>query len=101
MNKVITQILTVFSAILVVSAAGVVSAADGRLHHIHITTSSPLEGVNWYSQHLGCERIEDRNDAARCGSVEIHFVAQPSLGRSQDTGVDHIAFSFADLPAKM
>src|SRR4029077_14575417 len=76
-------------------------AADASFHHIHITTSSPSEGVSWYVQYLGCTRIAERNDAAQCGSVQLLFVRQPSTGRSQDTGVDHISFSFAYLPAKI
>ena len=79
----------------------VASAADATFHHIHITTSSPSEGVRWYRRILGCTPVADRNDAAQCGSVELLFVVQPSIGRSQDTGVDHIGFSFADLPAKI
>src|SRR5262245_13391174 len=76
-------------------------AADAAVHHIHITTPSPTEAVAWYGQYLGCTAIADRGDAAKCGSVELLFVVQPSIGRSQDTGVDHISFSFADLPTKI
>ena len=53
------------------------------------------------SQYMGCTPIADRSDAAKCGSVELLFVVQPSMGRSQDTAVDHISFSFPDLPAKI
>jgi catechol 2,3-dioxygenase-like lactoylglutathione lyase family enzyme len=77
------------------------SAAETALHHIHITTPSPLEAVAWYTRYLDCKPIPDRSDAAKCGSVELLFVVQPSMGRSQDTGVDHISFSFADLAAKI
>jgi catechol 2,3-dioxygenase-like lactoylglutathione lyase family enzyme len=71
------------------------------MHHVHITTSSPSEGVRWYSEHFGCKPIADRTDAAACGRVELLFVAQPAMGSTQGTGVNHISFSFASLAAKM
>ncbi len=93
--------LPVLGCALLAAGPQVAAAADATFHHIHITTPSPREGVNWYGRYLDCTPVAERNDAAQCGSVELHFVVQPSLGRSQDTGVDHIGFSFADLPAKI
>ena len=80
-------------------APGVAAATD--YHHVHITAPSPAKGVEWYTQHLGCEPVADRNDAASCQGVEIVFVPQASSGNSQGTGVNHIGFSFADLTTKM
>ena len=78
---------------------GLVSAAD--YHHVHITSASPLQAVDWYTRHMGCEPVTDRNDAANCYGVEVVFVPQITTGTSQGTGIDHIGFSVADLPAKM
>ena len=75
--------------------------ADADVHHVHITTSSPSEGARWYVQNLGCTAIADRNDGAMCSGVELSFVVQSTVGSTQGTGVNHIAFSFPDLPAKM
>ena len=74
-------------------------AAD--YHHVHITASSPTEGVRWYNRYLDCEPVADRPDAADCGGVELTFVVQPTLGSTQGTGVNHISFSYPDLTAKM
>ena len=74
-------------------------AAD--YHHVNISAPSPIEAVSWYADHMECQRIADRRDAVSCGGVEIVFVAQPTLGGTQGTGVDHIGFSFRDLAAKM
>ena len=74
-------------------------AAD--YHHVHITSSSPGKGVEWYSEYLGCDPVADRDDAATCDSVELVFVPQPTTGGTQGTGVNHISFSFPDLTAKM
>ena len=78
---------------------GLASAAD--YHHVHITAASPLQAVAWYARHMGCEPLADRSDTANCYGVELVFVPQPTSGGSQGTGIDHIGFSFRDLPAKM
>ena len=83
----------------VTAVPAVAHAAD--YHHIHITASSPSEAVKWYSEHLECQPVADRRDAASCGGVEVVFVVQPTMGSTQGTGVNHIGFSYADVTAKM
>ena len=95
LNRVVIGVVTV--GVLV--TAGLVHAAD--YHHVHITSASPLQAVDWYARHMGCEPLTDRNDAADCYGVEVVFVPQTTNGGSQGTGVDHIGFSFRDLTAKM
>lgn len=85
------------SGMLVAPAAA--NAAD--YHHVHITAASPLRAVAWYAEHMGCEPLADRGDAADCYGVEVIFVPQSTSGGSQGTGVDHIGFSFANLTEKM
>ena len=80
-------------------APGVARAAD--YHHVHITSASPLQAVDWYVRNMGCEAVTDRSNAANCYGVEVVFVPQTTNGSSQGTGVDHISFSVEDLPAKM
>ena len=86
-------------AIATLTAPSLALAAD--YHHVHITSASPAQGVAWYSEHMGCEPLTDRSDAADCYGVEVVFVPQPTQGGSQGTGVDHIGFSFEDVTAKM
>ena len=76
-------------------------AQAAEFHHVHITTSSPAKGIEWYTEHLGCEPLADRDDAASCDGIELVFVPQPTTGGTQGTGVNHIGFSVPDLPAKM
>jgi catechol 2,3-dioxygenase-like lactoylglutathione lyase family enzyme len=83
------------------ATVGAVLAEAPRLDHVQLTTSSPPVAVKWYLTHMGCDAIEGRNDAADCGAVEIEFVANPLMGSSQGTGIDHIGFSYADLDEKM
>ena len=87
------------AAIAVVAAPTVARAAD--YHHVHITASAPAEAVKWYTEHLECQPLADRDDAANCSGVELVFVVQPTMGGTQGTGVNHIGFSYADLTAKM
>ena len=70
-------------------------------HHVQITAASPSEAVRWYERYLDCRPLADRNDTADCDGVALIFVAQPTMGSTQGTGVNHIAFSYADLGAKM
>jgi catechol 2,3-dioxygenase-like lactoylglutathione lyase family enzyme len=94
-NRVLLAIL----ASGTLAAPSLVTAAD--YHSVHITSPSPLQAVDWYTRHMGCEPLTDRNDAADCYGVEVVFVPQTTTGSSQGTGVDHIGFSVADLPARM
>ena len=90
--------------IAIVAAGALVPPGLARAtdyHHVHITAASPSQGVAWYAQHMGCEPLADRSDAADCYGVEVVFVPQSTTGGSQGTGVDHIGFSFRDLTAKM
>ena len=87
--------------VLVGAAPAEVRAADADYHHVHITSSAPPESVRWYSRHLDCAPIADRDDTADCGGVEVTFVPQPTMGSTQGTGVNHIGFSYPDVTAKM
>ena len=94
------------AALLIVSAAAAAAqsaepAAKAACRHVQITAASPSEAVGWYAKHLDCAPIPGRNDAADCGVVELAFTAQNTMGGTPGTGVNHIAFSYADLDAKM
>ena len=96
LNRVAIAVLT---AVTLIAAPALAAAAD--YHHVHITTSSPAKGVEWYSEYMECEPLADRDDAANCDGVEVVFVPQATTGGSQGTGINHIGFSFPDLEAKM
>ena len=96
LNRVAIACLT---AVTLIAAPALAAAAD--YHHVHINASSPAKGVEWYSEHMECAPIADRDDAANCGGVEILFMPQATTGGSQGTGINHIGFSFPDLEAKM
>ena len=81
------------------AAAGTSAGAD--LHHVQITAASPTEAVRWYERHLDCEPVAGQRDTAACKGIRLIFVSQPTMGSSQGTGVDRIAFSYPDVAAKM
>ena len=86
-----------------VAALGVASAEAQTVefHHVQIISASPSEAADWYARYLDCKPIPDRNDAAACDGIELIFAAMPTMGSTQGTGVNHIAFSYADLSRKM
>lgn len=91
---------TVFAlAVGLALTAGTTMAAD--YHHVHLAVASPSLAVEWYSDHMECTPVAGRVDAVTCGNVEVHFDALVTVGGSPGTGVDHIAFSFANLETKM
>ena len=96
-----TRHVVALGGALAVLVAMPAAARTAEIHHIHITASSPSEGVRWYSRHLDCEPVADRPDTADCGGVELTFMVQPTLGSTQGTGVNHISFSYPDVTAKM
>ncbi|MEM7080334.1 MAG: VOC family protein [Pseudomonadota bacterium] len=72
-----------------------------RLEYIQIATSATSEAVKWYQEYMDCEAVTAQPERVLCGGMALDFVARPTLGGSQGTGVDRIAFSYADVTAKM
>ena len=96
------QVMIAVAALLAATAAVAPEpAAAAELHHVQIIAASPSEAVRWYARHLDCEALADRNDTANCTGIELVFSPQPTIGSTQGTGVNHIAFSYADLDSKM
>ena len=97
--------LKIMRAVVIVGVGTIlgtpITASADDLHHVHVTASNATEAVKWYTQYLPCESLSDRADGVDCGGTEIVFVARPTRGSSQRTGIDHIAFSYADLRTKM
>lgn len=90
------------SAAVVLLLLSPIAAASGvQVNHIHLATSHTSEAVKWYTEHLDCSAVSGRPKAVDCAGMQIEFVARPSVGGSQGTGVNHISFSFADVKAKM
>ena len=89
----------VVALVALVATPTLARAAD--YHHVHVTASNATEAVRWYTRYMDCEALADRDDGVDCGGAQVVFDSRPTLGSSQRTGIDHIAFSYADLTAKM
>lgn len=91
------------SALVFPIFVGAAAEADSEvtIHHIHLAASHTAEAVKWYVQHLDCDADSGREDAVHCGGMLLDFVARPSIGGSQGTGINHIAFGYTDVSAKM
>jgi catechol 2,3-dioxygenase-like lactoylglutathione lyase family enzyme len=76
-------------------------AAQTTYHHVHLAASSAEAGVRWYTTYLDCKPWLDRQDGCLMNSTIFAFMTNGSKGGSVGTGVDHIAFSFADAATKM
>ena len=77
-----------------------------NLSHVHLIATSAQDGAQWYVKNMGCEArpaTAERPDLAgmRCGSTSFTFITADPTGPSEGTGLDHIAFSVADVPAKV
>lgn len=84
-----------------VASTATETARGAGFHHVQIIAPSPSEATAWYARHLDCAPVPDRNDTAACNGIELIFSAQATMGSTQGTGIDHIAFSYADVSAKM
>jgi catechol 2,3-dioxygenase-like lactoylglutathione lyase family enzyme len=93
------RIVLALAVAALVATPALARAAD--YHHVHVTASNATEAVKWYTQHMDCQALSDRDDGVDCGGTQIVFESRPTLGSSQRTGIDHISFSYADLTAKM
>ena len=99
MNRTRMALALVAAVASLVAIPAVARAAD--YHHVHVTASNATEAVKWYTTHMDCQPLSDREDGIDCDGAEIVFIPRPTLGSSQRTGIDHISFSYADLTAKM
>ena len=96
----VLPIMTAFLTVLPGASANAIAAEAEHLY-VSITSFAPAVSVRWYTEHLDCQPIADRDDAADCHGVEVTFVPQGTQGSTQGTGVNHIGFSYADVTAKM
>ena len=75
--------------------------ADITLEYIELAVSQADAAKKWYTLHLPCEAVADKDEQLLCGGMTFQLVARQSLGGSQGTSVNHISFSYPDVVAKM
>jgi lactoylglutathione lyase len=68
--------------------------------HIHLNAPGP-DGANWYEKNFGGKRITEAPDRLMYGSTRFMFLGRATNLPSAGSAVDHVAFSVADIDAKM
>ena len=68
--------------------------------HIHLNAPGP-DGANWYEKNFGGKRITEAPDRLMYGSTRFMFLGRATNRPSAGSAIDHVAFSVADVDAKM
>jgi catechol 2,3-dioxygenase-like lactoylglutathione lyase family enzyme len=81
--------------------ASLAAAQTFPYDHIHLNVPDPAAAANWYEKHFGARRLAEGPERLMAGSTRLLFLKKADAKPSTGSAVDHIAFSFADLDAKM
>ena len=98
--RLICLSMLMIPAILSANANAVPTGSVER-YFVTIAASHAGEAIKWYSKHLPCSPLAERSNGMSCAGVTIDIIERQSLGSSQGTSIDHIAFSYPDLESKM
>ena len=69
--------------------------------HIHLLVPDQAAGVAWYEKNFGGKRFDEAADRLLLGSTRLIFLRGASPKPSIESSIHHIAFSVADVAAKM
>ncbi len=91
-----------FAVALALAASSGAAPASGetQFEHVHVTVSDFRGAMEWYVTHLGGE---PKGTYAAFGdfNVRFHLEKDAEIKSSAGSVIDHMAFSFADLEAKI
>ena len=79
------------------SAAGQTFPYD----HIHLNVPDPAAAAGWYEKYFGARRLPEGPNRMMFGSTRFMFLQKADAKPSSGSAIDHIAFSFPDVDAKM
>lgn len=89
--------LAFFSAVLLIGPA---VRAEMPYDHVHLRMSDPAQGAEWYAKHMGGE-VQTGSPAVKYKQTMLRFFGGEDVGASNNSVIDHIGFSFANLEAKV
>jgi catechol 2,3-dioxygenase-like lactoylglutathione lyase family enzyme len=69
--------------------------------HIHLNVPDTMAATEWYQKYFGGRRIPEAPDRLMFGSTRFLFIKKADAKPSSGGAIDHVAFSVADLDAKM
>ena len=75
--------------------------ATAEIQHIHLRAPDPEAAVQWYASHMVCAAWARKDSCRTNTSTQFNFLKGTPKGGSQDTGIDHLGFSFTDVAAKL
>lgn len=69
--------------------------------HIHMSVPDPQAAAQWYFDNIGGEWVDGRTDRLLIGTTRVMFLGNGGTARKPSAGsvIDHLGFSFTDLPA--
>jgi catechol 2,3-dioxygenase-like lactoylglutathione lyase family enzyme len=79
------------------------AALEARYHHVHLNVTDAAAGSKWYADMLGgqAKKVGFFSATGFGKTTLIFFQAKPGFAGSRGSVVDHIGFSYPDLPAKL
>lgn len=69
--------------------------------HVHYMVPDPAKAAEWYARHMGGTLKAGRGASIDYGKLVLRFSQLDKPGASDGSVIDHLGFSFADLPAKL
>jgi len=90
------------TAVLVAAiwAAAPAASQEARFEHVHLTVSDFRGAATWYVTHMG-GKPEGTYVSFGDFNIRFHLEKDAEIESSSGSVIDHIAFSFSDLDAKM
>jgi lactoylglutathione lyase len=69
--------------------------------HVHLAAPDQAKAVEWYQRMFGGQTTPEGKDRLLFGKTRFIWLKSETAQPSLDTAIDHIAFSVADIDAKM
>jgi catechol 2,3-dioxygenase-like lactoylglutathione lyase family enzyme len=90
-------------AILVTNVAAAQTAAPATLpyDHVHLAAPDQAKAVEWYQKNFGGQTTPEGKDRLFFGKTRFIWMKSDTAQPSRDSAIDHIAFSYANIDAKM
>src|SRR5947209_2910119 len=69
--------------------------------HVHLAAPDQAKAVEWYQKMFGGQTTPEGKDRLLFGKTRFIWLKSETAKPSRDSAIDHIAFSVADIEAKM
>ncbi|MEQ1858022.1 MAG: VOC family protein [Longimicrobiales bacterium] len=93
--------LAVFTILAAFGSPATAQTPTALYDHVHMSVPDPQAAAQWYHDHIGGEWVDGRDDRLLFGTTRIMFLRGQNRRPSAGSVIDHLGFSFPDLPAKL